>query len=70
MIMLRDSVIQDIIQFLEHCESKFHFCMSWVLRTEVLQLEPTLDWTWFYKNYNVIFLSFFVTDKVVFNWLS
>ena len=28
MIMLRDSVIQDIIQFLEHCESKFHFCMS------------------------------------------
>ena len=27
MIMLRDSVIQDIIQFLEHCESKRHILL-------------------------------------------
>ena len=29
MIMLRDSVIQDVIQFLEHCEGKCLCTQSW-----------------------------------------
>ena len=29
MIMLRDSVIQDVIQFLEHCEGKWKLLLLW-----------------------------------------